>query len=244
MFRSYSDEFIEILDARPVTSNLQTLFSEPRAAHDRFAVLDLGCGSGRLLLSLAKFATLVVGFDYSPELLAAAARTSRGSPNIVLVRGDARALKDIFVDGEFDAVVRAFTSLGYFTRNVERQILQQCAAITRPKGKLLVDSFNKAWFENHPPIFRTTVLDGFTLEEHYEWDRSRSSISCVWRYHRASRDPVEIPFTLEGYGLEEIVSLLDESGWRVTAFLEDLVSCTRISDPAEMERIVVLAERV
>lgn len=244
MFRLHANEFVQIANARPASANFRSIFGRSRSRKERFSVLDLGCGSGRFLEPLSRFATLVVGLDYSPELLTYAASASRRLNNVVLIRGDARELNRTFVEGEFDAVFRAFTSLGYFARETEKEILQQCAFVTRSGGKLLVDCFNRTWFETNRRISRSTSLDGFTLQEEYEWDEGRAAVSCTWRYLRPADEPIEIPFTLDGYGKDDVVQLLQSSGWRVTEFLEDLVTCKRIDDPSALERLVAVAERV
>ena len=243
MFRTHADAFAAIASARPMAADLSALFSDARSGAGRLAILDLGCGSGRFLRPLAQLASLVVGLDYSPELLERAAVVSREWSNTVLVRGDARRLEETFVAGEFDGILRAYTSLGYFPRDVEREILRQCAYITRPGGKLVIDCFNKAWFEVHGRISRSTVLDTFALEEEYAWDAARDAVVCTWRYVRTGSPAVEIPFTLDGYGADAMVEVLRATGWGTPRFVEDLATCKSVADPSACERIVAIATR-
>lgn len=242
MFRLYASDFAEILEARPVSSDLRSILRGNGKSNERFAVLDLGCGTGRLLRPLSELATVVVGLDYSPELLSVAARTAQKLSNIVLVRGDARHLTDLFPRGEFDAVVRAYTSLGYFPRHIESKILKQCATISRPGAKVLVDCFNQTWFAKNKVIARTSSLKSFTLEETYEWDDKLQVISCLWRYVRPT-DIAEIQFSLDGYDVDAVSRLLWETGWQPTAFFDDLTSCQHVDAPTENERIVAVATR-
>src|SRR5436190_15140251 len=60
-------------------------------------ILDLACGTGRLMVPLLGDGHVVVGIDHAPAMLArAAARVARLSPRrrrrALLVRGDLRAL--------------------------------------------------------------------------------------------------------------------------------------------------------
>ena len=58
MFRLHACEFVQVLDARPVSADLQSILFGASGPSARFAVLDLGCGSGRFLPSISKFATI------------------------------------------------------------------------------------------------------------------------------------------------------------------------------------------
>jgi ubiquinone/menaquinone biosynthesis C-methylase UbiE len=63
------------------------------------AVLDLGCGSGLFLESLARRSAVLVGIDISGRMLEKAGRRGKA----MMVRGDAENLP--FADGCFDVVV-------------------------------------------------------------------------------------------------------------------------------------------
>jgi SAM-dependent methyltransferase len=68
-------------------------------------ILDVGTGTGRAALLLARRGARVVGLDASAEMLAVAERRAREEPRLALAftRGDAHALT--FGDRSFDAVV-------------------------------------------------------------------------------------------------------------------------------------------
>ena len=72
------------------------------AVHRR--VLDVGTGTGRIAIGLAKAGAVVVGVDASIEMLEVArARAANAGVHVPLMRGDAHALT--FPDRSFDAVV-------------------------------------------------------------------------------------------------------------------------------------------
>ena len=75
------------------------------------AVLDLGCGHGRIAIELAKRGGLVTGLDASVKFLALA-REAAGAAGLQIdfIEGDMRQLP---WQGEFDAVVIWFTTFGY-----------------------------------------------------------------------------------------------------------------------------------
>src|SRR5207245_2533610 len=104
--------------------------------------LDVACGAGRHTIELAKRGYRVTGFDLSAPLLAEArkaARTAAVKPTFV--QGDMRRLA---YRNAFDAAISMFTSFGYFDRPEEdRQVLRGIARALRPRGKFLMELFNR-----------------------------------------------------------------------------------------------------
>jgi SAM-dependent methyltransferase len=98
------------------------------------AILDLGCGSGRLAVPLHDSGHRLVGMDVSRVALAAFRRRSLDIP---LVIGDASFLP--FADGSFDAVV-AVQALDYIPLG---DFLRECGRVLRPGGLLLFDALNR-----------------------------------------------------------------------------------------------------
>lgn len=101
-------------------------------------VLDLACGSGRLLVVLARRYPEAVGLDLSSDLLRGAARQI---PPGRLIRADMRDLP--LVPGRFSAVFSLFTSFGYFDDPAEDgAVLRAAAARLRPGGTFVLDFLN------------------------------------------------------------------------------------------------------
>src|SRR5207249_4579957 len=105
-------------------------------------ILDVACGAGRHTIDLAKRGYRVTGFDLSSPLLAEArkaARTAGVKPTFV--QGDMRRLP---YRNAFEAAISMFTSFGYFDRPEEdRQVLRGIARALRPRGKFLMELFNR-----------------------------------------------------------------------------------------------------
>ncbi|MFM7450719.1 MAG: class I SAM-dependent methyltransferase [Leptolyngbyaceae cyanobacterium] len=80
---------------------------------DHPQVLDLGCGTGRLLNRLAdRFPDLMgTGLDFSPQMIRQARQTNHHHPRLIFVEGDVEALP--FVAGQFDAIVNTISFLHY-----------------------------------------------------------------------------------------------------------------------------------
>lgn len=140
------------------------------------SVLDLPCGTGRLLPELARAGYRAVGADVALEMMQAGlARRSRGAP---LVQGDAQLLP--FRSATFDAVVslRFLFHLGAEER-------QRCLAEMRRVSKdgLVVGEvrYRRTW------------------KQLGRWLRSRVGLSA--RY-RPAADRAELARELAGAGLE------------------------------------------
>jgi ubiquinone/menaquinone biosynthesis C-methylase UbiE len=105
-------------------------------------VLDLGCGTGRLLERLAtKFPHLRgTGLDLSPKMLRMARLSNRHHPRLIYVEGKAEALP--FGEGQFDAVFNTISFLHYLE---PQQVLKEVARVLKPGGHFyLVDFTSKA----------------------------------------------------------------------------------------------------
>lgn len=101
-------------------------------------VLDLGCGTGRLLTRLAdQFPELRgTGLDLSPQMLQVARQKNRHRPRLIYVEGKAESLP--FADGQFDAVFNTISFLHYLS---PQQVLGEVARVLAPSGRFyLVDT--------------------------------------------------------------------------------------------------------
>jgi ubiquinone/menaquinone biosynthesis C-methylase UbiE len=105
---------------------------------DGAQVLDLGCGTGRLLTRLAaKFPTLQgTGLDLSQAMLEQARQNNRYHPRLIYVQGNAESLP--FAQGQFDAVFNTISFLHYPHPD---KVFAQIRRVLRPQGRFyLADS--------------------------------------------------------------------------------------------------------
>lgn len=245
MFKELAPEFVDILKAKSLHGDVTSFVKKFRSGSvNRFAILDLGCGVGRLFPHLSEAGTLVVGLDYSDRFVSAATKVARTLPNTTVILHDMRNLNSILPTNSFDMVIRAYTSLGYFSAEVETKILTQCSQLVVPGGRLIVDTFNAEWFRAKGTLKRSSSIGCFELEEEYVWDASNNAIACVWRYKYSGGRIDEIPFILDGYDIHRIDDILSKSGWSREALFRDLSPLDEIAEGAESERLVVVAQRM
>ncbi|MBE9179337.1 class I SAM-dependent methyltransferase [Oculatella sp. LEGE 06141] len=244
MFIDLADCFLEILKSKKLPSDIKYfLQSLSPSTNNRLAILDLGCGSGRLFPILSEISTLVVGIDFSPKLIEEANGIARTLPNVLTVCHDMRQIRNLFPSGTFNMIVRAYTSLGYFEPSVEAAILSQCAELVEPGGKLIIDTFNANKFKISGSFERETNIGNFSLVEQYKWDSTLNLISCLWKYVFEENRIYEIPFHLDGYDVERIDALLAETGWCREKLFQDFSTTSPLDPSINSERIVVVAKR-
>jgi ubiquinone/menaquinone biosynthesis C-methylase UbiE len=104
-------------------------------------LLELGCGTGRISLPLAKAGVKVVGIDRSEQMLARAAARKRrveGGECIELVRGDIRALP--FASNRFDTVLAPYGVLQSLLADRDlKATLESVARVLAPGGRFGID---------------------------------------------------------------------------------------------------------
>ncbi|CAA9229842.1 MAG: hypothetical protein AVDCRST_MAG77-942 [uncultured Chloroflexi bacterium] len=115
----------------------------PRNRRD---VLELACGSGRILLPLAAMGVSVTGLDTSPAMLALARQKAADAGNAALTRrvhlieGD---MRDFHLGRTFGLVIVGLNSLMHLqTQEEQLATLRAAARHLDPDGRLVVDLFN------------------------------------------------------------------------------------------------------
>jgi SAM-dependent methyltransferase len=137
-------------------------------------VLELGCGTGRLLLPLAAAGHAVTGVDIAPALLAQARTKLAAAPGgarVTLVEADLRTLALPQRDFAF-AFCTSNTLMHLATADDQLAALTAAAGHLRPGGLLLVDLF-------HPDIPRLIEVHG-VQELADRWTRADGTQVVKW----------------------------------------------------------------
>ncbi|GBE58460.1 demethylmenaquinone methyltransferase [bacterium BMS3Abin01] len=114
------------------------------AVGDARRVLDVGCGTGNLAVSLALDhpGVSVTGIDFSPGMISAA--REKLSPVVDVSFRVAAAEELPFDDGGFDLV---YSTLSFHHWEDRRKGLTECARVLRPGGRLIVvDITGDRWY--------------------------------------------------------------------------------------------------
>ena len=106
-------------------------------------LLDIGCGTGRLLTALAADISSGTGIDVSAQMVKAAQKRCAPYPNLSVIKGDGYGLGD-FQDETFDLAV-AVDSFPYLRQSgyalVER-FFAESVRILKPGGQLVILNYS------------------------------------------------------------------------------------------------------
>ena len=223
--------------------NAQTLGRRDVAFWQRVAkgakgrVLELGCGTGRIALPLARAGISMVGIDRSEPMLGRAARrrallrkrkgvTRR--PALGLARGDIRALP--FLPGSFGMVLAPYGVLQSLLRDKDLDAtLDAVASVLPPGGVFGVDLVPDVpqWKEYTNRVQmrgRTSGGVHLTLVESVRQDRRRRVTIFEQEYRaRRGRTVTVHPFTLKFRTLpvRRMTERLERAGFAIRAVLGD-----------------------
>lgn len=138
-------------------------------------VLDIGCGTGRLLNRLAARFQDMRGFglDLSPQMLCQARQNNNYHPRLIFIEGKAESLR--FATNQFDAVFNTISFLHY----PEPQLFfNEVARVLKTDGRFyLVDST----FINPPRISNAGVR--FYNKKERENLGSNAGLSCLGHHY-------------------------------------------------------------
>ncbi|TAK65163.1 MAG: class I SAM-dependent methyltransferase [Bacteroidetes bacterium] len=128
-------------------------------------VLELGCGYGRVLPSLAHCARLVVGIDTSLSSLMLGQKLLKGYSNCLLLQMDASKLS--FLDATFDIVLCIQNGISAFHVD-QRKLIQESIRVTKPGGSLLFSSYSEKFWQYRLEWFQRQSDEGLLGEIDYE----------------------------------------------------------------------------
>lgn len=201
------------------------------AAREGAPVLELGCGTGRVLVPMARTGLPVTGIDRSAPMLAYARRRARRLPagaRPAIVRGDIRALP--FPRESFGLVVAPYGMLQSLLNDRDlTSALREASRVLQRGGLLGVDLVPdlSMWDEYSKTVRlagRGRAGSSVTLLESVRQDRARGltmfdETFVERRNGRARRRRFSLTFRTRP--IREIARRLTDAGFRVDATLGD-----------------------
>ena len=176
-------------------------------------MLDVCCGSGRHLAALAALGYEVTGIERDPAI---AEKAREAVPTALIVERDVNRLAEI-VNGPFAGVVCLWQSFGYGTAAENAALLGAMASLLDPGGRLVLDLYNRAFFETRTGA-RTIEREGRTIRECTELVGDRLTTSLDYG------TGVEDVFSWQLFTPEELNELARSAG------LAPVLACTEFSE--------------
>jgi ubiquinone/menaquinone biosynthesis C-methylase UbiE len=193
-------------------------------------LLEIGCGTGRLLLPLAEAGFRIDGVDISGAMLARATQKARDAgveDRVSLVQADARSLD---LKTEYAMAFIGLNSLMHFTsKNDQLAVLRSIRRHLIPGGTFIVDLFNPdanldrddngqlihEWTRAHPDGRGTVVK----LSSRRHDEDSDQMLLVTWFYQVIDSQGLArwtvLPYRIHYFYRPEIDLLLERAGFRV-----------------------------
>lgn len=176
-------------------------------------ILDIGCGSGRHSLSLAKLGySHITGIDLSPTLLEVARQAA--AEEGLHIRFEQHDMRDIPNEWQFDVVINLFTSFGYFETDQENQeVIEGMSRVLVAGGWLVMDFFNSNWLRHNLISHDERIMpDGRRLEQARWIEKGRVEKRLLLR---STSEAVEFVESVRMFTLEDFRRMFAESGLRI-----------------------------
>ena len=183
------------------------------SAGDR--VLDAPCGYGRIALPLAKLGLSVTGVDYSPDMLFLAkkkAKDASAGPALQYLEAD---LRDVKLDGGFDAALNLFSSIGYGSEEDDALVLRTLHGALRPGGALYLDTMHRDALVTRRALGQGPGVrgpGGLTLRERNRFDPEMGQIHSTWTWTSPTLSGSKSS-TIRLYSVTELVKLIRGAGF-------------------------------
>ncbi len=169
-------------------------------------LLDLGCGTGRLLLHAARRGHWCLGVDLSAEMLAVAAHKAREAGVAVHLLQASIAELDALADDSFDHAACLFSTLGMVVGgDVRERALGHVHRLLRPGGLFILHVHNR-WFNAWDQAGRRWLAGDLARS----WLRGTPAGDRVMPVHQGIAG-----LTLHLFTRRELVGLLRRAGFDI-----------------------------
>jgi SAM-dependent methyltransferase len=177
----------------------------PSAGH----VLDAPCGFGRHSMALARRGFAVTGVDLSEtELQRAKERAAAAGLPLQLMRQD---MRDMEFFSEFDLALNLFSSIGFFTDDEDRLLIDRFCTALKPGGAFVLDTRNRDFVIHDVTPGETVRLPEGTARVENRFDVRTSRIQQDWWLEDEGRPLGQLEIRL--YSAHELLRMLRPERW-------------------------------
>lgn len=222
-------------------------------------VLELGCGTGRLLIPLAQAGYTVTGVDNSSAMLARAhnhldRELLSVRQRVDLVEGDVKSLSLCKEDKYFSLILLPYNTLLHFQTDEILRIFRSAFQYLHHDGQLFIDVTNPFLIDqvayDPEPTLENNFFDEEAGESIRQWSQSQldSTGQCLhtsWIFEdRIGIEPISnrtvIEFDYWYYYPHQLELLLQQSGYQLLQMLGDYDGSAFAE---ESDRLLIIARR-
>jgi SAM-dependent methyltransferase len=216
-------------DLNPRAPNDVSFYLQWSKPGDR--ILELGCGTGRVTLPLARQDRRVVGLDHSPAMLAILREKLEAvgaAPAIEVVRADITRFQ---LSRTFDLIIAPFRVIQNLETDDEvTRLLDHVRGHLARDGAAILNAFNPhrprdqmgtTWCQSEQLSWEVETADGrvacFDRRERLDPERMVLYPTLVYRRYVGEelRDEAELPLVMRCYYPEECEALIVRAGFRI-----------------------------
>jgi len=224
------EKLARFYDLEHVDLTADLIFYLHFARHAGGPVLEVGCGTGRILLHLAQAGIDVVGVDSSPAMLASARSKLEG--RIPLIKGDMRTVE---LPNRFPLVIVSINTFMHLqTTNEQLTALTNLARHLTPNGRIIIDLPAGDELAHQDPDGRLTLeqvlVDPVTehrimklVASRIDWATQRQEITYVYDELLPDGGILRsvVPMTLRHVFRYELTLLLEKAGFNLATLYGD-----------------------
>jgi SAM-dependent methyltransferase len=253
-------ELPTIYDSVPAYVNRRDVqFYVDEARNSGGSVLEVGCGTGRILLPVARSGRTITGLDSSGQMLARCEAKLGEEPEVVRERVTLheRDARDFDLGRQFDLVIAPFRVVQHLTTSEDQmRFLDSVSRHLPPAGRFVFDVFNpnfaalvSADGKEHEDTPETRLPDGRSFRRagrvsRVRWIDQVSEIELVYYISDGSGDRTERrvqSFDMRWFLRVELVHLLARGGFSVRSIYGDFDRSPLTDGSPEQ---IVCAERI
>jgi len=211
-------------------------------------VLDIPCGIGGVAVPLARLGYDATGVDISPYFVRIARQKARRfgvAKRASFTVGSMREVGSLFADGQFDAAMNIFTSIGFGSENDDLAFFKGLRRVVRKGGLFVIGRLaSRDFIFSHFSANLYDETDRLVLLQQNELDLQSSRLKSRWRFYRKVGDGLryatESSVNLRLYSPHELVVMLEKADWKVGAIYDSLTN--RLQYSPDGRNMTVVAE--
>lgn len=186
-------------------------------------VLDMGCGTGRFTVPLARKARKVTGLDLSPGMLSIArAKTHAENLNVELQQGNMMSMP--FSDNSFD-VVTCMVALMHIPVEFRQRVFDEARRVLKPGGRMII-SVKNGLFEKMCPVDRFVGVDLTDIpNKKLVFTKTRSGNDLIADWHSFLPQDLKRLFATAGLISVDLKGNIPLTAWLSEAVLKDPHVC-------------------